>query len=119
VHIVALELIPVERLLRTICAISVIPLVIIALFWATTTRKFRSPQRLRRSSVREVALEGSHVILHGARVWLVYPKPRANALAIWARGHIRRDPEIRVKVPDTRVVHAEYDKVVRLYIKGV
>jgi hypothetical protein len=37
-HIVALCLIPVERLLRTIRAIRVIPREIITLFWATTMR---------------------------------------------------------------------------------
>jgi hypothetical protein len=37
-HIVALRLIPVERLLRTIRAIRVIPREIITLFWATTMR---------------------------------------------------------------------------------
>ena len=36
VHIVALRLIPVERLLRTIRAIRIIPREIITLFWATT-----------------------------------------------------------------------------------
>jgi hypothetical protein len=35
-HIVALRLIPVERLLRTVRAIRVIPREIITLFWATT-----------------------------------------------------------------------------------
>ena len=36
VHVVALRLIPVERLLRTIRAIRIIPREIITLFWATT-----------------------------------------------------------------------------------
>ena len=36
IHIVALRLVPVERLLRTIRAIRIIPREIITLFWATT-----------------------------------------------------------------------------------
>ena len=55
----------------------------------------------------------------GARVFPVYPKPRTSALAIRARGHICRDLEIRVKVPDTCLVHAEYGKVLWLYFIDV
>ena len=57
--------------------------------------------------------------LLGARIWPVYPKPRTGALVIRARGHIRRDLEIRVEVPDARLVHAEYDEILRLYIIDV
>ena len=57
--------------------------------------------------------------LLGTRVCPVYPEPRAGALVIRARGHIRRDLEIGVKAPDARLVHAEYDEVLRLYIIGI
>ena len=57
--------------------------------------------------------------LFGARVFPVNPKPRAGALVIRARRHICRDFEIRVKVPDACVVHAEYDEVLRLHIIDV
>ena len=49
----------------------------------------------------------------------MYPKPGAGALVVRARGHIRRDLEIGVKVPDACLVHAEYDKVLRLYFIDV
>jgi len=54
-----------------------------------------------------------------ARVRQVYPVPCANAFAIRARGHIRRDLEMRVQVPHAFLLHAEYDKVLWLHVVGV
>jgi hypothetical protein len=102
------------------------------------TRNLWFRQRLRRCRTREVALEPIHVhynlvsppgpfpnldrrrlTLFRARVWLVYPVPCADAFAVRARGHIRRDLEMRVKVPHACVLHAEYHKVIWLDIIGI
>ena len=102
------------------------------------TRNLWFRQRLRRCRTREVALEPIHVhynlvsppdpfsnldrrrlTLFGTRVWLVYPVPCADAFAVRARGHIRRDLEMRVEVPHACVLHAEYHKVLRLDIIGI
>ena len=47
------------------------------------------------------------------------PVPSADALAVRTRGHILRDLEMRVKVPHALLLHAEYDKVLRLDVIDV
>lgn len=42
------------------------------------------------------------------------PEPRANAPALGARRHVRRDRKVREAIPHTRVVHAEHRKVLGL-----
>lgn len=57
--------------------------------------------------------------LFTTRVWPVDPEPRADALAVRARGHPVRDLEARMQIPHARLVHAEYDEVFRLDLRDV
>jgi hypothetical protein len=57
--------------------------------------------------------------LLGARIRQMYPIKHAYAFPIGAGGHVCWDREVRVKVPHALVVHAEYDKVLRLYFTDV
>ena len=52
-------------------------------------------------------------------VRLVDPEPRADAFAVRALGHLRRDGEARVHIPHARLVHAEYGEVLRLDLRDV
>lgn len=47
------------------------------------------------------------------------PEPRADAFAVRALRHFRRDLEARVHIPHAGLVHAEYGEVLRLDLRGV
>jgi hypothetical protein len=54
-----------------------------------------------------------------ARVFIVGPEPRADALIVRALGHHRRDFEGRIPIPHARLVNAEYDEVFRRDLRDV